>query len=70
MLKQTTIDKLHDLRLSAMCSAFEIQCGDSKTYEGLTFEDRFGLLVDKEWEKRRNTRLEKLIRSADFRYPK
>ncbi len=69
MLKQTTIDKLHDLRLSAMCNAFEIQCGDSKTYEGLTFEDRFGLLVDKEWKKRRNTRLEKLIRSADFRYP-
>ena len=26
MIKQTTIDKLHDLRLSPMADAFEEQC--------------------------------------------
>lgn len=69
MLKQATLSKLREIHLSAMAEAFENQCSDIKTYEALSFEDRFGMLVDKEWEKRKNTKLEKLIRSADFRYP-
>lgn len=47
MIRQSTIDKLHDLRLSAMSDAFECQCRDPETYQGLSFEDRFGMLVDK-----------------------
>lgn len=69
MLKQSTIDKLHDMRLSAMADAFESQCRDVKTFEGLTFDNRFGMLVDREWDKRKNTKLQKLIRDAGFRYP-
>jgi hypothetical protein len=49
MVRQTTIDKLHDLHLSAMANAFETQCDDS-AIDGLSFEDRFGMLVDKEWD--------------------
>ena len=49
MIRQSTIDKLHDMRLSAMSDAFECQCKDPDTYQGLSFEDRFGMLVDKEW---------------------
>lgn len=51
MIRQSTIDKLHDLRLSAMSDAFECQCRDPETYQGLSFEDRFGMLADKEWDK-------------------
>lgn len=69
MIRQATIDKLHDLRLSAMAEAFECQYNDSKTYEGLSFEDRVGMLVDKEWDKRKSSKLQKLIRDAAFRYP-
>lgn len=69
MIRQATIDKLHDMRLGAMADAFECQCNDGKTYEGLSFEDRFGMLVDKEWYKRKSTKLQKLIRDAGFRYP-
>lgn len=69
MIRQSTIDKLHDMRLSAMSDAFESQCCNPAAYEGLSFEDRFGMLIDKEWEKRRNTKLQKLIHSAQFRYP-
>ena len=69
MIRQSTIDKLHDMRLSAMSDAFECQCKDPDTYQGLSFEDRFGMLVDKEWDKRKSTKLQKLIRSAEFRYP-
>jgi len=69
MIRQATIDKLHGIRLSAMADAFECQCNDSKTYEGLSFEDRFGMLVDKEWDKRKSSKLQKLILNATFRYP-
>ena len=49
MIRQVTIDKLHEMRLSAMASAFENQCADAATYHDLSFEDRFGMLVDREW---------------------
>lgn len=68
MVRQVTLDKLHDMRLSAMADAFEAQCYD-QSYDGFGFEDRFGMLVDKEWDKRKNSKLQKLIRTADFRYP-
>lgn len=69
MVRQVTIDKLHDMRLSAMADAFESQCNDTQSYEHLSFEDRFGMLIDKEWNKRKNTKLQKIIRDAGFRYP-
>ena len=69
MIRQSTIDKLHDMRLSAMSDAFECQCKDPDTYQGLSFEDRFGMLVDKEWDKRKSTKLQKLIHSAEFVIP-
>ncbi len=55
--------------LGAMAAAFESQCNDNKTYVGLSFEDRFGMLVDKEWDKRKSTKLQKVIHDASFRYP-
>ena len=48
MIRQSTIDKLHEMHLSAMSDAFENQCADPDTYRALAFEDRFGMLVDKE----------------------
>ena len=69
MIRQSTIDKLHEMHLSAMSDAFENQCNNPATYDRLSFEDRFGMLVDKEWDKRKSTKLDKLIRSAGFRYP-
>ena len=53
MIRQSTIDKLHDMRLSAMSDAFERQCADPGTYQSLSFEDRFAMLVDREWDKRK-----------------
>ena len=69
MIRQSTIDKLHDMRLSAMSDAFERQCADPGTYQSLSFEDRFAMLVDREWDKRKSTKLQKFIRDAEFRYP-
>lgn len=69
MTNQTTIDKLHAMRLGAMANAFESQLAEKNLFEGLSFEDRLGMLVDREWDKRNSTKLQKLIRTADFRYP-
>lgn len=68
MINQVTLDKLHGMRLSAMAEAFASQTGD-KAYASLTFEERFGMIIDQEWGKRRSNKLQKLIRTAGFRYP-
>jgi DNA replication protein DnaC len=65
MLEQMTIDKLHEMKLSAMAEAFRNQTQD-QALAGLSFEDRFGLIVDTEWSKRKNNHLTRLIRNAGF----
>ena len=65
MLDQMTLNKLHEMRLSAMAEAFRNQIQD-QALAGLSFEERFGLIVDIEWAKRKNNRLTRLIRSAGF----
>ena len=65
MLNNPTIDKLLSMRLSAMADAFSIQQEDPSMRE-LDFADRFGLLVDAEYSRRKNNRLKRLIRDADF----
>jgi DNA replication protein DnaC len=63
MLQQATIEKLHQMKLSAMAEAFRKQTQD-QSLAGLSFEDRFGLIVDTEWSKRKNNHLTRLIRNA------
>jgi len=65
MLEQATIEKLHQMKLSAMAEAFRNQIQD-RSLAGLSFEDRFGLIVDTEWSKRKNNHLTRLIRNAGF----
>lgn len=51
MLTENTITKLQEMRLSTMAAAFKEQLSDPNISE-LSFEDRFGLIVDKEWATR------------------
>ena len=68
MTNQSTIDKLIEMRLTAMADAFRIQMDDS-TMKEVPFEDRFGMLVDVEYSNRKNNRLKRLIRQAEFEQP-
>ena len=68
MLQNDTVSKLHEMKLSAMAVAFRGQAEDSAVAE-LSFEERFGLLVDAEWVSRKNNRLKRLIRKADYVFP-
>jgi DNA replication protein DnaC len=65
MMNNVTITKLNEMRLSAMADAYRTQLKEAAFHE-LDFEERFGLLADAEWSKRKNNRLSRLIRKADF----
>lgn len=65
MINATTITKLQEMRLSVMAEAFRNQISD-QSFSELSFEERFGLVVDSEWNKRKNSRLLKLLQQADF----
>ena len=65
MLLQPLHDKLAALRLPGFLQGLEEQTA-STHYADLTFEERLGMLVDREWHRRQNARLAKGIRSARF----
>ena len=65
MLTETTVTKLQEMRLSVMAKAFKEQLTDPDA-AGLSFENRFGLIVDKEWLCRKNNHLNRLINKAGF----
>lgn len=48
MLTENTATKLREMHLGVMASAFKEQLTDSQ-FQNMSFEDRFGLTVDKEW---------------------
>ena len=61
MLKEPTIEKLKAMRLDAMASAWNEQHGKPDVNR-LSFDERFGMLVDAEWLYRENRRLAKALR--------
>lgn len=68
MMNQTTVNKLHDMRLSAMAEAYREQMENSEM-SALSFDERFGVMVDFEWNRRKSNHLNKLIRKAGLHFP-
>ncbi len=68
MLMQQTITHLRALKLDGMARAFEEQ-GAQPIAHNLSFEERFGLLVDRELAWRDTRRLERLLKLARLKYP-
>lgn len=60
MANQQTLERLHDLKLSGMASALEIQLNDPQ-YQRLSFEERLALLVDAEDHERSQRKTTRLI---------
>lgn len=80
MLAQQTLEKLYDLRLKGMAQAFQEQLerGDASQ---LSFEERLGLLIDREWLLLENRRLHRRLKASklktqpcvediDYRHPR
>jgi DNA replication protein DnaC len=68
MLLNTTIEGLKTLRLDAMAAALAEQ-HEQAAYSALGFEERLGLLVDRELTERSSRRLERCLKTARLRTP-
>jgi DNA replication protein DnaC len=66
MLNNPTLEKLRSLKLSGMVKALEEQIGIPDLKE-LTFEQRLGLLVDREVTERQNRKLRTYLKKAKLR---
>jgi len=68
MLTQPLLDKLTQLRLPAFRAALEEQLHNPQ-YADLPFEDRLGLLIDRECIRRDNNRLQRRLKAARLPLP-
>lgn len=66
MLTQQTVQTLHAMGLAGMASAYHTQLTDPDV-QGLSFDERLGLMVDREWTDRQNRRLSRRLRDAHLR---
>ena len=66
-MTQHTLNQLHQLRLSGMATALEEQW-TLPACQSLSFDDRLGLLLDRELAWRDNKRLERLRKQAKLKY--
>jgi DNA replication protein DnaC len=66
MLTQPTIEKLNSMKLTAMARAFadQMQCPDMAQ---LSFEERFGLIVDYQMTDLENRRMQNRLKNAKLR---
>ncbi len=67
MLNHHTVTTLRALKLAGMATAFEEQQNQAAT-QSLSFEERLGLLVDRECTYRDNKRLERLLKIARLKH--
>jgi len=68
MLDKATLNKLREMKLSAMAEKLEWQ-QEQPDIQNLSFEERFGMIVDAEWLEKHDRRINRLINKANFRFP-
>jgi len=66
MLINQTIENLHILKLAEMAAGLKEQC-EQPSYHSLSFEERLGMLVDRELAERENRRLARYLKQAHLR---
>ena len=66
MLNQPTIEKLYTMKLNGMADAFREQL-ETTAASQLSFEERFGLLVDRQWDWKQNRALTRRLQLAKFK---
>ncbi len=66
MLNQQTIEKLHALKLTGMAEALKDQL-PQPDIQRLSFEERFGLIVDRQWSWKEDRRLHRYLKDAKLK---
>lgn len=65
MMNQETLRKLNEMKMSGMAELYQQQ-EKNREYGKMDFNDRFNLLVDHEYDRRKSNKLERLIKQATF----
>lgn len=65
----STIQQLRDMKFSAMANELELQLRDPAPYAQVSFDDRLGLLVNAEWNRRQANKLKRRICDARLDIP-
>jgi len=68
MLIQQTLERLYSLRLPGFAQSYEEQMRSGDVGQ-LSFDDRFGLLVEKEWVMRDERRTQRRLKDARLKQP-
>ena len=63
MLNNQTIEKLRDMKLKTMSHMLS---QPDPSYLELSFEERLGLMVEKEWMAKKNSKIKRLLRNANL----
>jgi DNA replication protein DnaC len=66
MLNEQTLEKLYAMKLNGMAEAFAEQLQQPNIDE-LVFEERIGLLVDRQWIWKEDRRMKRLLKNAKFK---
>lgn len=67
MMMHTTLAQLRELKLEGLATALQEQLAQPDM-SALSFEERFGLLVERELHHRQDRRLERLLKNARLKY--
>lgn len=66
MIREQTIEKMNALKLFGMRDAF-LEQTELASYASLAFEERLGMLVDREWNDRENRKLDRRMKAAKLK---
>jgi DNA replication protein DnaC len=66
-MRNQTIEQLHQMRLHTLAAAFKEENERPNNTE-LTFDDRFGMLVEREWLFRENRRVSTRLKAAKLKH--
>jgi DNA replication protein DnaC len=67
-MNQETLRKLTEMKMGGMADIYQQQ-SQNREYQKMDFDDRFQLLVDYEYDRRRSNKLERLIKQATLNEP-
>jgi DNA replication protein DnaC len=68
MMNAVTVNRLHEMKLSSIAELLRQQA-ETPGIDEMSFEERFGLLVDAEWARRKSKQLSGLIKNANLSIP-
>jgi DNA replication protein DnaC len=65
MITEQTYEKMKKMRMNHLAQSLRDMC-ESDAYDDMTFTERFGILIDAEWDHKQNNKTQRLNKQAGF----